>query len=46
MPIISKVGTRSWRVRALYAAIFVVLILGAVTMVYPILAYARWLRQK
>ena len=37
MPIISKVGTRSWRVRALYAAIFAVLILGAVTMVYPFL---------
>ena len=37
MPIISKVGTRSWQVRALYAAIFAVLILGAVTMVYPFL---------
>jgi ABC-type glycerol-3-phosphate transport system permease component len=37
MPIISKVGTRSWRMRALYAAIFAVLILGAVTMVYPFL---------
>ena len=37
MPIISKVGTRSWRVRTLYVAIFAVLILGAVTMVYPFL---------
>ena len=37
MPIISKVGTRNWRVRALYAAIFAVLAFGAVTMVYPFL---------
>ena len=37
MPIISKVGTRSLKVRLAYGAIFLVLILGAVTMVYPFL---------
>jgi len=37
MPIISKVGARSWKVRAVYTAIFVVLTLGALTMIYPFL---------
>jgi len=35
MPIISKVGARSFKVRLAYGIIFGVLILGAVTMVYP-----------
>ena len=35
MPIISKIGARSSRVRAIYAMIFFVLIVGAVTMLYP-----------
>lgn len=37
MPIISRIGARSWKVRALYASIFFVLTLGGVTMVYPFL---------
>ena len=37
MPVISKIGARTWRVRLLYAAIFGVLTLGAVTMIYPFL---------
>ncbi len=37
MPIISKVGTRSGKVRALYAGIYAALTLGAATMVYPFL---------
>lgn len=37
MPIISSVGARSRSVRAVYTAIYVVLILGAITMVYPFL---------
>ncbi|MBN2307731.1 MAG: carbohydrate ABC transporter permease [Candidatus Hydrogenedentes bacterium] len=35
MPIISKVGRRSLRVRALFALIYTLLIVGSVTMVYP-----------
>ena len=36
MPIISKVGARSWKVRLTYGLIFVVLISGSVTMLYPL----------
>jgi len=35
MPIISKIGARSWKVRMIYGTIFVVLIIGALTMLYP-----------
>ena len=35
MPIISKVGARSRKVRMLYGTIYVVLIVGAVSMIYP-----------
>lgn len=35
MPIISRVGTRSRKVRAVYACIFAVLIVGAISMIYP-----------
>lgn len=37
MPIISRIGTRSWKVRALYGGIYAVLTLGAITMIYPFL---------
>ena len=37
MPIISNVNARSRQGKILYASIFVVLILGAITMVYPFL---------
>ncbi|KKK53111.1 hypothetical protein LCGC14_3098070, partial [marine sediment metagenome] len=35
MPIISKVGQRSIRVRIVYGAIFLILTIGTVTMLYP-----------
>jgi multiple sugar transport system permease protein len=35
MPIISQVGSRSLKIRAIYATIFLILIVGASTMVYP-----------
>ncbi|MFA5866149.1 MAG: carbohydrate ABC transporter permease [Phycisphaerae bacterium] len=35
MPIISKVGSRSFTVRLSYTIIFCVLILGTITMIYP-----------
>lgn len=35
MPIISKIGRRSFKVRFIYSLIFAVLIIGAVSMVYP-----------
>lgn len=35
MPIISKIGTRSAKVRVLYGLIYSVLILGAISMIYP-----------
>ena len=35
MPIISKIGTRSFKVRFLYTLIYAVLIIGAITMIYP-----------
>ena len=37
MPIISKIGSRSLKVRLVYGAMFLVLIIGAATMVYPLL---------
>ncbi len=37
MPIISKVGTRSLAVRGVFAAIYILLTAGAVTMIYPML---------
>ena len=35
MPIISRIGTRSLRVRMIYTSMFLILTLGAVTMIYP-----------
>ena len=35
MPIISKVGRRSWSVRLLISSIYLTLLIGAVTMIYP-----------
>jgi ABC-type glycerol-3-phosphate transport system permease component len=35
MPIISRVGSRSSKVRVVYGAIYTLLIAGAVTMIYP-----------
>jgi multiple sugar transport system permease protein len=37
MPIISRVGNRSWGVRALYGTIFIILGIGAITMIYPLM---------
>lgn len=37
MPIISPIGARSWRIRWVYGAIYAVLAVGAVTMIYPFL---------
>jgi multiple sugar transport system permease protein len=37
MPIISEIGKKDIRVRLLYAAIYVVLLLGTVTMIYPLM---------
>lgn len=37
MPIISKIGAKSLKVRLVYGVIFTVLILGAITMLYPFL---------
>lgn len=37
MPVISKIGAKSFKVRMLYATIFAVLTLGAVSMIYPFL---------
>ena len=37
MPIISTIGRKHWRTRCLIAAIYVLLTLGAVTMIYPFL---------
>ena len=37
MPIISRIGRRSFRVRGLYACILLVLILGSLSIVYPLL---------
>ena len=35
MPIISRIGARSWKVRMVYGTIYAVLAIGAVTMIYP-----------
>src|SRR5688500_6257109 len=37
MPIISAVGNRSWKVRAVYGSIFAILAFGAISMIYPLL---------
>jgi len=37
MPIVSRIGRRQWKVRALLYGICAVLLVGAVTMVYPVL---------
>jgi ABC-type glycerol-3-phosphate transport system permease component len=37
MPVISRIGARSLKVRFVYTTIFVVLVVGAVSMVYPLL---------
>ena len=37
MPIISEIGRKSWSVRALYGVLYLLLILGGITMAYPFL---------
>ena len=37
MPVISRIGSRSLKVRVTYTVIFLALILGSATMVYPLL---------
>ena len=37
MPIISEIGSRSLKVRLVYGTIFLVLSIGAITMVYPLM---------
>jgi ABC-type glycerol-3-phosphate transport system permease component len=37
MPILSTIGRRSWKVRLLIGAIYAVLLVGSVTMIYPLL---------
>ena len=37
MPIISKIGSRSLKVRLVYGTIFLVLSIGAITMIYPLM---------
>lgn len=37
MPIISQIGSRSWKVRLTYGIIYGLLILGAASMIYPFL---------
>lgn len=37
MPIISKGGRKSWKVRLIYTVIYSILIIGTITMVYPFL---------
>ncbi|MFB3892635.1 MAG: hypothetical protein ACE15C_11500 [Phycisphaerae bacterium] len=37
MPIISKIGARSFKIRMVYFTIFLVLTVGALTMIYPFL---------
>ena len=36
MPLISKIGAKSLRVRLIYGTMFLVLLLGVITMVYPL----------
>ena len=35
MPIISKIGARSWKVRLIYGTLYAILIAGALSMIYP-----------
>ncbi len=37
MPVISRIGARSFKVRFVYGVIFFILVLGSVTMIYPLL---------
>ena len=37
MPIISEIGKRSAKVRLLYAVVYMILLVGSVTMIYPLL---------
>ncbi len=37
MPIISKIGSRSLKARLLYGSIYLTLIIGSITMIYPLL---------
>ncbi|HBC87746.1 MAG TPA: hypothetical protein DCZ94_12390, partial [Lentisphaeria bacterium] len=37
MPIISEIGKRSTKVRLLYTFIYVVLLIGSITMIYPMM---------
>ena len=37
MPVISEIGNRSIKVRLLYASIYLILVTGAATMIYPLL---------
>lgn len=37
MPIIGKVGSKSWKGRSLHTSFHVILLIGAVTMIYPFL---------
>jgi ABC-type glycerol-3-phosphate transport system permease component len=37
MPIISRIGARSWKTRLVYGTIYALLIVGSVTMIYPFL---------
>ena len=37
MPVISRIGARSFKVRFVYRVIFFILVLGSVTMIYPLL---------
>jgi len=37
MPVISRIGARSWKVRSVYGLIYALLLTGAVTMIYPLL---------
>src|ERR1035437_1829023 len=35
MPIISAIGRKHWKVRALFAGMYLLLVIGAASMVYP-----------
>src|SRR5438067_13526170 len=37
MPLISSIGRRSFKVRVIFAAMYVLLIVGSITMIYPLL---------
>jgi multiple sugar transport system permease protein len=36
MPIISKIGAKTWRVKLIYISLFTILVLGSITMLYPL----------